>query len=36
MKMLGGKSSEAGAGGQPTNQGAGSDGLSDLDEDIPF
>jgi single-strand DNA-binding protein len=36
MKMLGGKSSEAGAAGQPANQGAGSGGLSDLDEDIPF
>jgi len=39
MKMLGGKPSESGAGGQPQNQGAGSGGLgnlSDLDEDIPF
>ena len=36
MKMRGGKPSEAGAGGQPMNQGAGSGNLSDLDEDIPF
>lgn len=36
MKMLGGKPSEAGAGGHPTNQGAGSGGIEDLDENIPF
>ena len=36
MQMLGGKPSESGASGQPYNQGAGSGGLSDLDEDIPF
>jgi len=37
MKMLGGKPSESGAGGQPQNQGAGSGGLGNIDdENIPF
>ena len=37
MKMLGGKTSEAGAGGQPTNQGAGSGGIESMEDDqIPF
>ena len=36
MKMLGGKSSEAGAGEVQPPSGAGTGSLSDLDEDIPF
>jgi single-strand DNA-binding protein len=36
MQMLGGKSSEAGAGGQPINQGTGSGIESMEDDQIPF
>ena len=36
IKMLGGKISEAGAGGVQPPSGAGTGSLSDLDEDIPF
>ncbi len=37
MKMLGGKTSEDGAGGQPQNQGAGSGGIESMEDDqIPF